>query len=159
MPPALRRPAVPISHTKAVSEAVRHQSTREHHRRERAEDYVELIGDLVHQLGEARLTEIADRLGVSHVTASKTLKRLEREGWVTCPAYRPIVLTQAGEQLAASSKERHRIVLNFLLRLGVSPEQAEIDAEGIEHHVSQETLNAFQNSDTKDRPSPLGCSK
>jgi DtxR family manganese transport transcriptional regulator len=128
----------------AAAESVRHQTTREHHRRERAEDYVELISDLQLERGDARLTDIADRLGVSHVTASKTLKRLEREGWVTCPAYRPILLTQSGEKLAQDSRERHRVVLAFLLNLGVSAAQAEIDAEGIEHHVSQETLEAIR---------------
>ncbi|WP_288143058.1 iron dependent repressor, metal binding and dimerization domain protein, partial [Salmonella enterica] len=52
-------------------------------------------------------------------------------------------LTPEGEKLAQESRERHQIVENFLLVLGVSPEIARRDAEGMEHHVSQETLDAF----------------
>jgi len=57
----------------------------------------------------------------------------------------PVSLTAAGEQLAKRSKRRHDVVLQFLIAIGVNEKTAEIDAEGIEHHVSDETLTAMDN--------------
>jgi DtxR family manganese transport transcriptional regulator len=128
----------------ASNSADRFQRTRDDHSRENAEDYVELIDALIRETGEARAVDLADRLGVSHVTVSKTIQRLQREGLVTSQPYRSIFLTDHGRQIAADSRARHELVLQFLLSLGVSPEIAEIDSEGIEHHVSQETLDAMR---------------
>lgn len=114
------------------------------HQSETAEDYVELIADLINARQEARLSDLSSRLGVSHATASKVLTRLKDEGYVTSEPYRSIFLTEKGENLARQCKERHQIILNFLIRLGVSPDTAEFDAEGIEHHISVETLEIFR---------------
>ncbi|MFI5010761.1 MAG: manganese-binding transcriptional regulator MntR [Hyphomicrobiales bacterium] len=107
------------------------------------EDYVELIADLLASSGEARPTDVARRLGVSHATAIKTISRLKREGLATGRPYRGVFLTQAGEALAERMRARHRLVVNLLVALGVPTEIAEADAEGIEHHVSETTLRAF----------------
>jgi len=107
------------------------------------EDYVELIADLLAGTGEARPTDIARRLGVSHATAIKTISRLKREGLATARPYRGVFLTAAGQELAARVRARHRLVVNVLVALGVPAEAAESDAEGIEHHVSETTLRAF----------------
>ena len=107
------------------------------------EDYVELIADLLATGGEARPTDIARRLGVSHATAIKTIARLKREGLATARPYRGVFLTEAGERLAERVRLRHRIVVDLLLAVGVPREAAEQDAEGIEHHVSDATLAAF----------------
>ena len=107
------------------------------------EDYVELIADLLATGGEARPTDIARRLGVSHATAIKAIARLKREGLATARPYRGVFLTPAGEQLAERVRTRHRIVVDLLLAVGVPRESAEQDAEGIEHHVSDTTLAAF----------------
>jgi DtxR family manganese transport transcriptional regulator len=111
---------------------------------ETAADYVELIEELISELGEARGVDLAARLGVSHVTVSKTVKRLAREGLVIARPYRGIFLTDKGRELAKESRERHDLVLGLLRKLGVSPTIAEIDAEGMEHHVSPETLRAIR---------------
>ena len=124
----------------------RFDRTRQDHRQERAEDYVELIEALIAERGEARAAYLAERLAVSQVTVSKTLQRLSREGFVSLAPYRSILLTEKGAELAAAARARHQIVLDFLLSLGVSPETAEVDAEGIEHHVSEETLAAMSAS-------------
>ena len=108
------------------------------------EDYVELIDDLLRSEGEARPTDIARRLGVSHATAIKTIARLKREGLVSGRPYRGVFLTAEGESLAARVRVRHRLVVDVLLALGVPEEAAEQDAEGIEHHVSDATLDAFE---------------
>ncbi len=107
------------------------------------EDYVELIADLIESTGEARATDIARRLGVSHPTAINTITRLKRENLATARPYRGIFLTEKGDALAKRVRARHRLVLEVLLALGVPRESAEADAEGIEHHVSEATLKAF----------------
>ncbi len=117
---------------------------REAHQTETKEDYVELIADLIEANQEARLSDLAERLGVSNPTASKVLSRLQEEGYVESQPYRSIFLTEKGSKLAKKCKERHQIVLDFLIRLGVPPETAEFDAEGIEHHISEETLAIFE---------------
>jgi DtxR family manganese transport transcriptional regulator len=107
------------------------------------EDYAELISDLLASNGEARPTDIARRLGVSHATAIKAIGRLKREGLATGKPYRGVFLTEAGEILAARVRGRHRLVVDVLKALGVPGETAEQDAEGIEHHVSDVTLKVF----------------
>lgn len=119
------------------------RQVREAHRRELIDDYVELISDLIIEVGEARQVDMAARLGVSQPTVAKMLKRLASLGFIQMIPWCGVFLTPEGEKLAQESRERHQIVENFLLVLGVSPEIARRDAEGMEHHVSQETLEAF----------------
>ncbi|MEW6393015.1 MAG: manganese-binding transcriptional regulator MntR [Pseudomonadota bacterium] len=107
------------------------------------EDYVELIAELLAGTGEARPTDIARRLGVSHATAIKTISRLKRSGLVTSRPYRGVFLTKEGRSLAERVHVRHRLVVDLLRAVGVPTESAEADAEGIEHHVSDVTLRAF----------------
>ncbi len=118
--------------------------TRQDHATELAEDYVELIDDLITNTGEARLVDIATRMGVTHVTANKSISRMQRDGLVSKRPYRSIFLTPEGQKLAAQTRRRHEIVLACLGLLGVPEEQARIDAEGIEHHISEVTLNAME---------------
>jgi DtxR family manganese transport transcriptional regulator len=116
---------------------------RQDHAQELAQDYVEMIAELIATTGEARLIDLARRLGVTHVTARNTLLRLQRRGLVTTLPYRSIFLTNDGQRLARESRDRHDTVVKFLRALGVPARVAELDAEGIEHHVSRETLAAF----------------
>lgn len=118
--------------------------TRQEHSEETAQDYVEMIAELIDTTGEARVIDLARRLGVTHVTVSRTLQRLRREGLVTSLPYRSIFLTAAGRRLSEESRHRHEVVVAFLESLGVPEAVAHSDAEGIEHHVSQETLEAFE---------------
>ena len=119
------------------------RKVRAAHQTELAEDYVELIADLIDERGEARGTDIAMRLGVANATVVKTLKRLQDAGLVTQEPYRAIFLTTEGWTMAGDGRRRHKLVEGFLLTLGVSAETARIDSEGIEHHVSEETLRAM----------------
>jgi DtxR family manganese transport transcriptional regulator len=128
----------------ADDQARRFARVRQAHRTEVQEDYVELIADLIAETGEARATDLAERLGVSAATVTNTLGRLQRDGLVQTRPYRAIFLTAEGEAVAAASRARHDRVVAFLLALGVSSETAEADAEGLEHHVSDETLAAMQ---------------
>lgn len=119
--------------------------TRRARKSEIAEDYVELIAELIETTREARAVDIARRLGVSHATVIKTVGRLQRDGLVLSEPYRAIFLTEEGRRLAAWSRRRHEVVVQFLLAIGVGREAAHADAEGIEHHVGEETLAAFEN--------------
>jgi len=120
------------------------QLTRQQHAQERAQDYVEAIADLIAMRGEARATDLAKSLGVTHVTVIRTVQRLQREGLVSTEPYRSIFLTDSGRRLAGKARARHEKVVAFLEALGVSPSAARADAEGIEHHVSDETLLAME---------------
>jgi DtxR family manganese transport transcriptional regulator len=141
-----RRPVRPstgrsvASSTSSNSGPRRNRADRAH---ELARDYVRAIADLIQTEGEARVTDLADRLCVTHVTVGRTIQRLQRDGWVTSQPYRSIFLTDEGRQLAEDSSRRHRVVVDFLKSLGVPEDIAESDAAGIQHHVSPETLEAL----------------
>jgi DtxR family manganese transport transcriptional regulator len=128
---------------KAKPTARVHGRVRREHSAEAAEDYCEAIDDLVAGEGQARVMDLARRFGLSHVTVSRVLARLRREGLLRSGPGEPLALTPRGRTLAHAARSRHRAVVEFLLALGVPKEVAEADAEGIEHHVSPETLEAF----------------
>lgn len=130
--------------TVAKLRAERFQRVRDAHQMELAEDYVELIAELIDRTGEARVVDLASYLGVTNATVNNTIARLQRAGLVTSKPYRSIFLTEEGQTLAEASRERHELVVHFLMALGVDEFTAEADAEGIEHHVSEETLQAFR---------------
>jgi len=133
-----------------MSTAERYKKARADAALELAADYLELIEDLIHECGEARATDLAVRMGVSHVTISKTLQRLARDGYVTYRPYRSIFLTDSGRQVAKAARERHVSMLKFLMAIGVPEHIAEQDAEGMEHLVSAETLEAINRFLAKD---------
>lgn len=124
--------------------AERFQRVRDAHQMELAEDYVELIAELIERTGEARVVDLASHLGVTNATVNNTIQRLQRAGLVTSKPYRSIFLTEEGQTLAEASRERHELVRHFLMALGVDAITADADAEGIEHHVSEQTLAAFR---------------
>jgi DtxR family manganese transport transcriptional regulator len=128
----------------ASQQAENLRRTRRDRAMEIAQDYVEAIADLSVTLGEARVTDLARRLGVTHVTVNRTLARLVQAGYVNTRPYRAIFLTDNGRKLADESRKRHETVVAFLRSLGIPEKTAELDAEGIEHHVSPETLAAFE---------------
>jgi DtxR family manganese transport transcriptional regulator len=137
-----RKPAAPDRPAMPPAETFRR--SRRDRAAETAQDYVEAIADLSAALGEARVVDLARRLGVTHVTVNRTLARLQRAGFVNTKPYRAIFLTDTGHKLAEECKQRHETVAAFLRLLGVSDKAAELDAEGIEHHVSPETLAVFE---------------
>ena len=127
----------------ARSSANAFRRVRADHQAEIAADYVELIADLIEEANEARGSDIARRLGVTSATVAKTMRRLQDAGLITQEPYSSIFLTAAGQQMADQGRRKHQMVREFLLALGVSAVTAGIDSEGIEHHVSQETLGAM----------------
>lgn len=132
------------SNKKILNHAQRFEHVRAAHQIEVAEDYVEMIADLIETVGEARAVDLAERFGVTSATVNNTVARLQRDGLVESQPYRSIFLTKKGQLMARHSHDRHQVVLNFLKTIGVSDATAQMDAEGVEHHVSEETLNAFK---------------
>lgn len=123
--------------------------TRNDHATETAEDYVEAIGDMLREQDVCRASDLARIFDVSHVTVHRIVARLHEEGWLKTEPYRPITLTPKGKRLAKKVREHHEVVYRFLLAIGVDPEVAAIDAEGIEHHVSEQTLDRLERSITR----------
>ena len=122
---------------------------RNAHKTENTEDYLELIAELLNSKGEARIVEIALNLGIAQATANKTIKRLQKQGYVQREPYRSIFLTLKGQKIASQSKKRHNIVYTFLMNLGIDNKTASADAEGIEHHVSEKTLKKMEKFNNK----------
>lgn len=120
-----------------------HAAVRDQHAVEAAEDYCEAIAEMLGAGDEARVSSLARKFSLSHVTVSRVIGRLQREGFVRTEPYAPIELTAKGRRLAEASKARHEAVLAFLIALGIDERTARLDAEGIEHHVSPATLVAF----------------
>ncbi len=136
-----RRPTILVE---ADTQAGHHRQTRRARQTAVVEDYVEMIADLIDKTGEARAVDIARHLGVTNATVNKMVNRLQQDGLVKTEPYRAIFLTDEGRRIAEASRRRHEVVLAFLQALGISEEIARGDAEGMEHHVSDETLAAFK---------------
>ena len=128
----------------ANQSAAKFDRIRRAHQSEVAEDYVEMIAELIAETGEARTVDLAARFGVTSPTVNSIIQRLQRENLVETRPYRSIFLTEEGEELARKAQDRHRVVRDFLIAIGVPEAIAEEDAEGVEHHVSAETLAVFE---------------
>lgn len=105
------------------------------------EDYLEVIYELMKERGYARSVDISDYLGVKSPSVTDMLQKLHRKGLVVYERYRGITLTDRGKRLARSVEQRHLVITRFLRILGVSENVANSDAEGIEHHVHEATID------------------
>jgi len=124
--------------------ARRHQRVRKQHSDELAQDYVEAIDALNRSGSSPRVKDLQRIFGVSHVTVIRALERFERRELIARTPSNGIELTPQGKHMAANAAERHSLVVDFLRILGVSSAQAHADAEGLEHHFSQESLDAIR---------------
>lgn len=107
-----------------------------------AEDYTEMIAELQELNEDVRVCDLAKRMGVSHVNVIKTIKKLIRDGFLLDKP--EIQLTARGKKMASFSKRKHLILSQFFHKLGVPEEVLAGDVEGIEHHISEETLEAIE---------------
>ncbi len=101
--------------------------------------------DCFAQSGLVRTMDVVKELQVAQPTVTKVLSRLEREGLIHVLPRQGIELTVTGKALAKKSMARHELVLRWLKSVGVSDQMADLDAEGIEHHLSDESLAAIEN--------------
>lgn len=131
------------SRKSAAPPAARFRKVRADHATETAEDYVEAVSDILHRHGVCRVKDLAAHMGVSHVTVTRVVARLQDRGLVSTEPYRPVRLTAEGERLAAASRNRHQVVLAFLRAVGVPEGDARRDTEGLEHHVGEVTLQCM----------------
>jgi Mn-dependent DtxR family transcriptional regulator len=110
----------------------------------RMEDYLEVIYELIQHKGYATTVDISKYLNVSSPSVTKMLQRLSDGGHVNYEKYRGITLTDAGVAIARNIHERHGVLADFLVMIGVDPDTANRDAEGIEHHLHPETLKKLE---------------
>lgn len=129
--------------TKGTGTARRFERIRQDHAREAAEDYAELILDLGRGGSTVRPADLARGLGVTHVTVLRALDRLLRDGLITRDIDQGIRLSPEGLRVGEAARERHQLVVAFLEHLGVPADIANVDAEGIEHHVSHVVLDCM----------------
>ncbi len=109
-----------------------------------AEDYLERISELIKTKGYARVVDVAAELKISQASVTTMVQRLDAEGLVNYEKYRGMVLTEAGEAVAARIAHRHELLTQFLRHLGLDEKVISRDVEGMEHHVSPETFEALE---------------
>ncbi len=109
-----------------------------------AEDYTEMIAELIETQGKARVCDLSRKMGISHVAVLKSIKKLIRDGYLLKNEEQLIELTPKGREMGAYSKKKHQILTNFLLKLGIPQEIVAIDVEGMEHHIGDATLRALE---------------
>lgn len=107
------------------------------------EDYLEKIYELMKDKGYARVSDIASSLAVQPSSVTKMLQRLDEQDYVTYEKYRGIVLTKTGERTGRAMKHRHIMLEDLLHMLELPEDIVHADVEGIEHHVSPQTLREF----------------
>ena len=110
----------------------------------RVEDYLEVIYGLIQTKGYARAVDIAERLSVKGPSVTAMIQKLDSMGLVVYERYRGLTLTQKGEKMARLTQQKHSLILKFLQLLGIEEKTANQDAEGIEHHVHEDTLNRIE---------------
>jgi Mn-dependent DtxR family transcriptional regulator len=104
------------------------------------EDYLERIHELIETKGYARPIEIAAALGIRQSSVTKMMRRLHEQGFAVYEKHRGLTLTEAGETVALRIRRRHKTVSEFLRLLGVDEECLQQDTEGMEHHISSQTI-------------------
>ncbi len=112
-------------------------------RSESVEDHLERIQDLVDRLGYARVSDLAEELGLNRSTVSNMIRRLAKRGYVNYQRYRGFTLTEAGRAVAADIRTRHHTITAFLRQLGLETETIEAEVEDVEHHLKPQTLAAL----------------
>ena len=109
-----------------------------------AEDYLEAMLMLKQERGYIRSVDVADKLGVTKPSVSYATKRLRESGYISLDPAGMILLLPPGLQIAQRMLERHTLLTDLLIGLGVSPETAREDACEIEHDLSDETFDAIR---------------
>jgi Mn-dependent DtxR family transcriptional regulator len=106
-----------------------------------AEDYLERIHELVEEHGQARVRDLAASLQVKEASVTNMVQRLGEQGYLEYAKYRGFVLTDKGRAVACGIQQRHATLSRFFSTLGIGPEAQRRDIEGLEHHLSAETLD------------------
>jgi Mn-dependent DtxR family transcriptional regulator len=105
-----------------------------------AEDYLERIHELIEEKGYARVVDIASSLDVKQASVTSMVQKLSELGYINYEKYRGLILTDKGREVARRIQRRHETLSRFFSLLGLDPRTQQADIEGIEHHLSPETL-------------------
>ena len=119
-------------------------SVKKQDRTDRMEDYLEVIYELVQQRGYATTVDISSYLNVSSPSVTKMMQKLDETGYLNYEKYRGIKLTNEGIRIARNIRNRHGLLAEFFMIIGVDEETANNDAEGIEHHLHPETMRKLE---------------
>ena len=126
-------------------EAIRYaNSVKKEDRTDRMEDYLEVIYELVQEKGYATTVDISSYLNVSSPSVTKMMQKLDETGYLKYEKYRGIKLTNEGVRIARNIRNRHGLLAEFFMIIGVDEETANNDAEGIEHHLHPETMKKLE---------------
>lgn len=116
-----------------------------------AEDYLETILIIKNDKGAVRSIDVAQHLGFSKPSVSRAMNLLKTNGYITMERDGWLTLTETGSEIAERIYERHRLLSEWLIALGVSPETAAADACKIEHDISNETFDKIKEHIQKNR--------
>ncbi|MFD1422229.1 transcriptional regulator MntR [Laceyella sacchari] len=109
------------------------------------EDYLENIYKLIEQKGYARVSDIAEALEVHPSSVTKMVQKLDQNKYLVYEKYRGLVLTSKGKKIGKRLMDRHQLLEEFLRLIGVSEDQIYHDVEGIEHHLSWDSITCIEN--------------
>lgn len=141
-----------------AGKADRLESIKDAHKKERsdsrAEDYLEVIAELVEMKGYATTLDISRYMNVSAPSVTKMLQRLDERGDLKYEKYHGIRLTAKGRKIAEQIRQKHGILLEFFDILGIDHRAANQDAEGIEHHLNPSTIRQLRKFITFLRSNP-----
>jgi Mn-dependent DtxR family transcriptional regulator len=119
------------------------QETTAHVHSPAIEDYLEQIHNLIQAKGYARVVDIAKNLGISQASVTNMIQRLDAEGYVVYERYRGVVMTDSGRQIGQEIARRHEVLTRLLAGFGLDPKTVHEDVEGMEHHISRQTLEVL----------------
>ncbi|MCM3389714.1 transcriptional regulator MntR [Ureibacillus chungkukjangi] len=105
------------------------------------EDHIEQIYLLIENKGYARVSDIAEALSVLPSSVTKMVQKLDKDGYLIYEKYRGLTLTSKGEKLGKRLVKRHELLEQFLRLIGVDEERIYEDVEGIEHHLSWNSID------------------
>ncbi|HKQ21434.1 MAG TPA: transcriptional regulator MntR [Nitrososphaeraceae archaeon] len=126
-------------------EAIRYaNNVKKEDRTDRMEDYLEVIYELVKEKGYATTVDISSYLNVSSPSVTKMVQKLDETGYLKYEKYRGIKLTNEGIRIARNIRNRHGLLAEFFMMIGIDEETANNDAEGIEHHLHSETMRKLE---------------
>ncbi len=118
---------------------------------ESAENYLETIYILAKKKNNVRSVDVAAELGYSKPSVCVAMRNLREKGYILTDGDGLITLTDLGKEIAENVFQRHETITNWLTRIGVSPDQAAIDACRIEHVISRESFECLRKSEEQFR--------
>jgi Mn-dependent DtxR family transcriptional regulator len=107
------------------------------------EDYLEQIHNLIEAKGYARVVDIAQNLSISQASVTNMIQKLDAERYVVYERYRGVVLTDAGRKIGREIARRHEVLTRLLANFGMDADTVHHDVEGMEHHISRQTLEVL----------------